>query len=150
MSIRATSSARVADEVAQVQRSREAAKRHRNYAVRLRAEFQEVVDRAKREAVVADAPQQQPSIKSPGPQTGAQRHIRASADLDCRQSEARPVSRWLSEKEKEDFIQFVLDHKVRLVIRNRVYVPKVEDPQIAAVVAAVNYCDLKPRLADGQ
>jgi len=29
-----------------------------------------------------------------------------------------------------------------------VYVPKVEDPQIAAVVAAVNYCDLKPRLAD--
>ena len=115
----------LADEVAQVQRSREAAKRHRNYAVRLRAEFQEVVDRAKREAVVADAPQQQPSIKSPGPQTGAQRHIRASADLDCRQSEARPVSRWLSEKEKEDFIQFVLDHKVRLVIRNRVYVPKV-------------------------
>jgi outer membrane receptor for ferric coprogen and ferric-rhodotorulic acid len=115
----------LADEVAQVQRSREAAKRHRNYAVRLRAEFQEVVDRAKREAVVADAPQQQPSIKSPGPQTGAQRQIRASADLDCRQSEARPVSRWLSEKEKEDFIQFVLDHKVRLVIRNRVYVPKV-------------------------
>lgn len=52
----------------------------------------------------------------------------------------------LTTEEMEAFVKDVIDRKVRLVLRDRVVVPKVQDPRLADIVAAANYRDLKPRL----
>lgn len=114
-------------------------------ANRLRAEFRQVLDRAMEEpaAVAVSQPQkdtssaQQADALQPG--DPEDRQLR-------RNNNTNPPKRMLTTEEMDAFVQDVIDRKVRLVLRNRVVVPKVADPRLAEIVAAANYLELKPRL----
>ena len=52
----------------------------------------------------------------------------------------------LTKKEMDAYVATLMKENVRLVVRNRVIVPKAEDPRFANIVTAPNYRTLMPRL----
>lgn len=52
----------------------------------------------------------------------------------------------LTRKEMDAYIATIMKENVRLVVRDRLVVPKIEDPRFANVVTALNYRIMMPRL----
>ena len=117
-------SALLADEIAEIGRSRDAAEKFTNDARRLRGEFDGIVGQ---EIATSRADDDMP------------REPTRNAATDFGQ-------RILTKREMDDFIKRVLERNLRLVERDRIIVPQVADAQLAAVVAASNYREMMPRL----
>lgn len=137
-------SALLADEIAEIGRSRDAAERFTNDARRLRSEFDGLV-RQEIETSRADVAAQHkeplafPQLEEREPGDDMPREPMRNVATEASQ-------RILTKREMDDFIERVLDRKVRLVERDRIIVPQVADAQLAAVVAASNYREMMPRL----
>ena len=137
-------SALLADEIAEIGRSREAAETFASDARRLREEFDGIVGQEIKTSR-ADGNSQRKAKQVP-----TQLEKRKTDDDMPREptrAAAGEISqRILTKTEMDDFIERVLERKVRLVERDRIIVPQVEDAQWAAVVAAANYREMMPRL----
>lgn len=135
----------LADEIAQIAQSQVAAASYEANANRLRAEFGQVLDRAMEKPAAVAVPQQQSDRSSALPADALQ-----PGDSKDRQARSNnntsPPKRMLTTEEMDAFVKDVIDRKVRLVLRDRVVVPKVADPRLAEIVAAANYLELMPRL----
>lgn len=134
------------DELAQIDRSQVVAARYEAEANRLRAEFGQVLDRAMEEAAAAAVPQQESDRPSVLPVDALQPGAQEDRQHRSSNNNTSPPKRMLTTEGMDAFIKYVLDQNIRLVLRDRVVVPKVEDPRIAEIVAAANYHELMPRL----
>ena len=137
-------SALMKDEIAEIERSRDAAEKFASDARRLRGEFDGIVGQ-EIERSRADGAKQRKAV-----QVLAQHEERKpDDDMPCEPTRNAAVGtsqRILTEQEMDDFIKRVLERNVRLVKRDRIIVPQVADAQLAAVVAAANYREMMPRL----
>ena len=137
-------SALLADEIAEIDRSRDAAEKFTNDARRLRGEFDGIVgqemERSRADGTSQHkAAQVRTQLEERKPDDDMSREPTRNAATEFSQ-------RILTKKEMDDFIKTVLERKVRLVKRDRIIVPQVADAELAAVVAASNYREMMPRL----
>ncbi len=136
------------DELAQIDRSQVVAARYEAEANRLRAEFGQVLDCAMEEAAAVAVPQRQSDRSSVLPVDALQPGAQEDRQHRSSNNNTSPPKRMLTTEGMDAFIKYVLEQNIRLVLRDRVVVPKVEDPRIAEIVAAANYHELMPRLTD--
>lgn len=136
----------MAAEIKQIATSREIAARLTLEADQHRSTFEQCIKEVRtRKGMSEHSAESEKQRRPPNANNGetARKDVGVANERPGAGDEAKSA---LTKKEMDAYIATIMKENVRLVVRNRLVVPKIEEPRFANIVTAPNYRVMMPRL----